>query len=55
MRFFADRRASINFTFISCKDLWLKNPNQRDKVKNKKTNNQTNKKNLNINTDIENM
>ena len=49
MRFFADRRASINFTFISCKDLWLKNPNQRDKTKNKKE-----KKKNNINTDIKN-
>ena len=36
MLFFADRRAFINFTSISCKDLWLKNPNQRDKTKNKK-------------------
>ena len=32
----ADRRASVNFTSISCKDLWLKNPNQRDKTKNKR-------------------
>ena len=36
MLFFADRRAFINFTSISCKDLWLKNPNQRDKTKNKR-------------------
>ena len=50
MWLFANRRASISFTSINCKDLWMKNPNQR--VKKKKKNK---KEKNNINTDIENM